>query len=159
MLSYKVGDLFSAPRGTVLAHACNCKGVWGAGIASQFRLLFPKAYREYQFACNNHHNFPLGELLGTTMMIKTPNYTIGCLMTSEGYGSQKDPECKVLESTNSAVELLLVNMCAEGLNEVHSPRINSGLFGVPWEKTEKIIVNQLEKFPSIDWTVWSLKTQ
>lgn len=76
-------------------------------------------------------------------------------MTSDGYGSQRDPEDKILLNTENAVESLLCQMSIKGLTEVHSPKVNSGLFGVPWEKTEKIITEQLERFSGVNWTVWT----
>lgn len=78
------------------------------------------------------------------------------MITSDGYGGSKDPESKILESTDNAVLVLLAKMSVKGMTEVHTPKINSGLFGVPWEKTEKIILQQLKGFPNINWTVWSL---
>ncbi|KAK4904538.1 ADP-ribose 1''-phosphate phosphatase, partial [Elasticomyces elasticus] len=31
------GSLFDSPDGSALIHACNCMGVWGSGIANDFR--------------------------------------------------------------------------------------------------------------------------
>ncbi len=38
-------------------------------------------------------------------------------------------------------------------NFEHLPKINSGLFKVPWEETEKILL----EFPEVKWNVYYLK--
>lgn len=43
----EVGDIFDAPANTLIVHACNCQGSWGAGIAKAFKDRYPKAYMEY----------------------------------------------------------------------------------------------------------------
>jgi O-acetyl-ADP-ribose deacetylase (regulator of RNase III) len=44
-----------------IGHGVNCRGVWGAGIAVQFKGQFPKAYLGYQDVCNE---LPIDELIG-----------------------------------------------------------------------------------------------
>ncbi|KAF3891950.1 hypothetical protein GY631_4499 [Trichophyton interdigitale] len=43
------GDLFLAPEGAALIHACNCQGSWGKGIALEFknRTFLPILRRDY----------------------------------------------------------------------------------------------------------------
>ena len=31
------GDIFTVPEGSVIIHACNCVGEWGAGFAAALR--------------------------------------------------------------------------------------------------------------------------
>ncbi|KUL86413.1 hypothetical protein ZTR_08153 [Talaromyces verruculosus] len=45
------GDLFDAPDGAVLIHACNCLGSWGGGIAKVFQNKYPAAYKIYNAHC------------------------------------------------------------------------------------------------------------
>ncbi|GES62242.1 phosphatase [Aspergillus terreus] len=70
------GDLFSAPDGAGLIHACNCEGSWGGGIAKAFRekvwihpipvfeLLndsisqYPTAYKIYHEHCKKYQSKP-----------------------------------------------------------------------------------------------------
>ena len=67
---YKRGDPFAqSGEDKILVHACNCKGVWGSGIAVEFAKRFPFAHADYVRLCstNNkqllgmglHHHFPL----------------------------------------------------------------------------------------------------
>ncbi|KAI7315257.1 hypothetical protein KC315_g11141 [Hortaea werneckii] len=62
------GDIFSAPPNTLLIHACNCEGSWGAGIAKAFKSHYPSAYQIYHDHCISHTP---EELIGTALLIPT----------------------------------------------------------------------------------------
>ncbi|KAI7264346.1 hypothetical protein KC345_g8846 [Hortaea werneckii] len=62
------GDIFSAPPNTVLIHACNCEGSWGAGIAKAFKTHYPSAYQIYHAHCTSHDP---EKLIGTALLIPT----------------------------------------------------------------------------------------
>ncbi|KAI6905562.1 hypothetical protein KC318_g12088 [Hortaea werneckii] len=62
------GDIFSAPPNTLLIHACNCEGSWGAGIAKAFKTHYPSAYEIYHDHCTSHTP---EELIGTALLIPT----------------------------------------------------------------------------------------
>ncbi|KAL2413644.1 hypothetical protein ABEF95_003578 [Exophiala dermatitidis] len=61
------GDIFDAPDRAVLIHAVNCLGVWGNGIAAQFKKAFPAAYAVYRSHCQQA-NKPY-DLIGTCLLI------------------------------------------------------------------------------------------
>ncbi|KAI7129428.1 hypothetical protein KC316_g16574 [Hortaea werneckii] len=63
------GDIFSTPPNTLLIHACNCEGSWGAGIAKAFKSHYPSAYQIYHDHCISHTP---EELIGTALLIPTP---------------------------------------------------------------------------------------
>lgn len=48
------GDIFDAPPNTLIMHACNCDGSWGAGIAAAFKDRYPKAYMQYVYNCEEY---------------------------------------------------------------------------------------------------------
>ncbi|EEH32965.2 hypothetical protein PAAG_09129 [Paracoccidioides lutzii Pb01] len=48
------GDLFDAPEGVSLIHACNCQGSWGKGVAQGFREKYPAAYRIFRAHCQQY---------------------------------------------------------------------------------------------------------
>lgn len=138
------GDLFSAPEGSIICHACNCQGVWGSGIAKQFAKRYPEAYKVYQKICES----PAALLRGQCALIETERYEIGCLFTSAGYGSKVDAEREILTNTWYAInDLLLKNIHDK---PIYMCKINSGLFGVPWELTEKV----LQTFEEQDFIVY-----
>lgn len=156
MIEYRKGDLFNAEGdNTILVHACNCEGSWGAGIAAEFKRRYPKYYSEYEDYCYKYDKTLLGMAIQFRGFAKDPGQAIACLFTSYGYGTRKDSERLILRRTEAAVNCLLSTL-PKGV-EVHSPKMNAGLFRVPWEKTESIINNCLKKYPDVKWVVWELE--
>ncbi|KAK6516421.1 ADP-ribose 1''-phosphate phosphatase [Arthrobotrys conoides] len=147
------GDIFAAPTNSVLIHACNCQGSWGAGIALAFKQLYPAAYRIYHNHCTNLTN--PSSLLGTALLIPPQptdrnNHWIACLFTSVYYGRRVDDPDKILESTASAFEHFLNLVANEEVagrrvvGELHACKINSGRFGVDWERSRRVLEEGLE---------------
>lgn len=127
-ITYVKGDLFElAPKGAYLAHACNCQGVWGSGIAVEFRKRFREEYTKYVDLCSTYGEYLLGKF--------SDHENVICLYTSFDYGQNKDSISDILKNTESALEM----MQNTPIKELHMPKINSGLFGVPWEETEAIL--------------------
>ncbi|KAI6867842.1 hypothetical protein KC338_g3060 [Hortaea werneckii] len=62
------GDIFAAPSNSLLIHACNCEGSWGAGIAKAFKTHYPSAYEVYHAHCTSHDP---EDLIGTALLIPT----------------------------------------------------------------------------------------
>lgn len=140
------GDLFQdAPEDTLLIHACNTQGSWGAGIARAFRDRYPKAYVIYRNFCIKEYDpktnpIPTGTALLIPPVDEGKKHWIGCLFTSAKYGKAKAKPEVILRDTLPAMQMLLglVNM-AGGVGEVRMCKINSGLFAVPWEKTAEVL--------------------
>lgn len=165
-LTYEKASLFDSPPSTVLCHATNAQGTWGAGIAAAFKKNYPAAFKIYAAHCAKWDS---SSLLGTTFLIppqrKSPTksereaeHWIGCLFTSEKKGKGKGSKESILAATGEAIEDLLrkvkaVNEAADATDKKSKPdsdkedriaavytcRINSGLFGVPWEATSEVI--------------------
>ncbi|KAJ4352414.1 ADP-ribose 1''-phosphate phosphatase [Didymosphaeria variabile] len=147
-LEEHVGDLFSAPDNSVLIHACNTQGVWGAGIAKEFHKRYPKAFKEYERHClSAHHPKQNPVRVGTCLLIGprevkpgAPKHWIGCLFTSAGHGRKKDPSPMILQNTVPAFKDLLDKLSREPqLTEIRMCQINSVLFEVPWKATRKVL--------------------
>jgi ADP-ribose 1''-phosphate phosphatase len=141
------GSLFSAPKGSIIIHACNTKGMWGSGIAKAFAQLFPDARNIYAKTCQEKG----ASLLGTCLIIPSRDYYIGCLFTSKNYGQYVDKPDKILLATRLAIaDLILQN--GKGLNlPMHMCKINSGLFNVPWSDTKKILKETGKDFTVYDY--------
>lgn len=163
------GDLFDAPPNILLLHACNCGGDWGAGIAKVFKHRYPQAFAQYKNFCQT--NRP-NDIIGTALLIPRakqmdkkllatgvrpenagPIHHIGCLFTSKSIGIKRDSSENILGRTEQAMGSLLTEIWGERksthdkkpwspIEAIWMPKINSGLFGVPWESTKKV----LEKF-------------
>ncbi|TLD39675.1 hypothetical protein E2P81_ATG00662 [Venturia nashicola] len=149
IITDRVGDIFDAPDGAVIIHACNCMGSWSAGIAAAFKQRYPKAYAKYALYCKQ--NMP-NSLWGTALLIppmetKGPRHYVGCLFTSRRYGRGKDSPAQILAKTGPAMEDLVEMMrrptAKDTITEIRICQINSGLFSVPWEKS-KAIIEELE---------------
>ncbi|KAL9068262.1 MAG: hypothetical protein Q9161_006288 [Pseudevernia consocians] len=162
IITEKVGDIFSAPPKSILIHACNARGAWGSGVAVAFKQKYPYAFRKYNAHCLSP---PKGSalsvkqhqanLVGTTFLIpplkatnqrqasKTPHY-IACLFTSFDYGKKVSPPEEILENTRNALGDLAKQVAemrglGEELGDCHAVRINSGRFGVDWQKTKAVL--------------------
>lgn len=162
------GSIFDhAPPRALLVHACNTQGSWGAGIAKAFKEQYPRAFSIYRSFCTVTHNpktnpVPVGTALLIAPVDQGQDHWIGCLFTSASYGKKKDAKGKILEATAPAMRMLLelVNVVGqerkgtsgeektegvevqdgdEGVGEVRMCKINSGLFGVEWERTEVVL--------------------
>jgi ADP-ribose 1''-phosphate phosphatase len=114
-ISYVSGDLFSAPAGSILVHACNTKGSWGAGIALAFKQRFPDAFKVYRAHCQENGD----SLAGTCLIIDGGSHYIACLFTSRAYGRNKDSPEQILTATDSALRDLMAQNTDANL-ELHA---------------------------------------
>lgn len=154
MLTYIKRDLLSVKGPAILTHAVNCQGVMASGMAKEFKKKFPKGFRQYKYDCLGISGGFVGD--GIVYDTDYKNLKMGCLFTSWGYGASVDTEGMILSATMLAVEDLCrkVRMCY--LNwPIYSNKFNSGLFKVPWFKTETVLVGVLKRFPEINWVVCS----
>ncbi|OJJ45751.1 hypothetical protein ASPZODRAFT_133621 [Penicilliopsis zonata CBS 506.65] len=122
------GDLFAAPDGAALIHACNSQGSWGAGIANTFRIRYPAAYRMYRVHCARYIRRPQYQIVsscahgrtsrrrrlpeGTALIIPPQEYDyehsdkrhwIICLFTSPRFGQNRSSPEVILENTVFAI--------------------------------------------------------
>ncbi|KXS95472.1 hypothetical protein AC578_6861 [Pseudocercospora eumusae] len=143
-LTESTGDIFSAPPNTLIIHACNTEGSWGAGIAAAFKSHYPSAYEIYHDHCHSNG----GELRAKAFLIPPQpddddqhQHFVGCLFTSRRKGRKKDSPKQILGATGPAMRDLmrLVRECGMEVGEVRMCRINSGLFGVKWEETKAVL--------------------
>lgn len=126
------GDMFEV-EADFYAHACNCIGAWGAGVAAVFARKFPDAYRQYRKDCQEHG----AALLGTAKVYND----VLCLFTSVGCGTSVSSNEAILAATKNALEDFKARVDHRPV--IVAPRFNSGLFGVPWPKTRDILFDVL----------------
>lgn len=151
----KKGDLFKVKENAVLTHACNAQGVWGRGIAALFKKKYPKAFKRYNGFCYAKSEMKT-QILGKALIARD-TVPVGCLITSWHY-SPPDPSMLITEHTEMAAESLITQVQTSLPNyEIHSCKINAGLFKVPWEESEDAIKKALAKTgDKIKWVVWEL---
>lgn len=148
-----------------ITDAVNCQGKWGAGIALDFCHRFPHAFTKYQEYCKDHAENPKA-LLGKALLIppSSPSnrtdlnpqrgyekrHFVACLFTSVGFGRHKDTKADILHNTASAMRSLLrewaeLRVSGNGVDigELWACKINSGKFGVPWERTRAVLEREV----------------
>lgn len=146
----------------VLVHAVNCKGVWGAGVAKQFALKYPEAYKKYRSECSREISYPENLLggYGLSCVSSAPQEMwVAWIYTSVEYGSKVSPPNEIVSATHVAIKSLVACFRRyyneEWVIHFHSPKMNSGLFKVPWDQTKAVINEVLPQYNNILWTVWS----
>jgi len=155
MIKIVKGDIFKNLKDDViLLHACNAQGVWGSGVAVEFKNRFPQSYTEYKNFCEEqaqeYH-------WGARGMCLITSENIACLVTSFKYGKEKDDPATILKSTSMALEDMFNQLVQKQLVKVYSPKINSGLFQVPWRSTEEVIQKCIyQSSLNVEWTVFEL---
>lgn len=162
MIQYIKGDLFSHKASknyiNILVHACNCKGSWGAGVAAKFATEYPQCYKIHRQYCQQFKQNS-SQLLGTSQIIESNETEPGhkqlgqslvvCLFTSDFFGHKKLSSQEIVHYTKLSLQDLLDKLHnysgwdkldrVDGQVVLNMPKINSGLFGVPWEQTEDIL--------------------
>jgi ADP-ribose 1''-phosphate phosphatase len=145
-LTYHKGDMFAiAPKGCLLIHACNTQGHWGAGVAKAFKLKYPKAYADHNKFCTEEHSKSNPVPTGSTQLLAPRDgdkqHWIGCVFTSAKYGKAKDKPAVIISNTVKSMQMLLelVSQVDDDITDIRMCKINSGKFGVPWEKTEEAL--------------------
>lgn len=142
MIKYSKKSLFSdETNGRILVHACNAQGVWGAGIAKEFKNKYHNDYVEYIKNCRHS--------LGFAILTKNK---IGCLITSYSFGKDVDKPGSIIVNTVGALRDL-IRQAPVG-SKFASNKFNSGMFNVPWETTEAIL-NHFVEAHGLDWTVYT----
>lgn len=160
MIKYAKMSLFDAPPGSILMHACNAQGVWGRGIAAEFKRRFPASYTEYEAACKmSRRAHPGYGAVGQCLLLEEEKgYQVACLVTSVHYGvdGEYDPERKILLQTTIALDDFCLNWeVRSGGTPIYCNKFNSGLFAVPWHETEFILKYFAEKH-NLDITICEL---
>ncbi|KAI9726771.1 MAG: ADP-ribose 1''-phosphate phosphatase [Chrysothrix sp. TS-e1954] len=144
-IEYVTGDVLEAAQGSVIVHSCNCEGSWGKGFAKALRLKYPGHCKRYQIFCKTHKP---AQLLGKCLLLgpaedvgDVQDVWIACLFTRKNIfrGSTKATSQAangVVDATKTSMSDLYRQMQAQNLNRsLAMPKINSGLFQTPWQRT------------------------
>lgn len=178
-IRYVKGNCLSASihHSRILIHSCNCNGSWGGGIAYQLGVKYPNAESYYIELCERFG----ADLLGKFVLLPSctdSTLLIGCLFTASFGGPNQGSGESILKYTKLALEDMRKKVVegAVGLDDIdvfsntymeaykgklktpisahqlEMPKINSGIFGVPWQKTERL----LEEQNSMSFVVYEL---
>ncbi|CAI4037263.1 hypothetical protein SMKI_02G1310 [Saccharomyces mikatae IFO 1815] len=160
-ITYVKGNILKAtthPR--ILIHSCNCNGSWGGGIAYQLALNYPKAESDYVEVCEKYGSALLGRCI-LLPSYENSDLLICCLFTSSFGGSSHGEKNSILNYTKLSLNELKAYRASGGKGKVNDdiidiylnnhtkhhigeynlemPQINSGIYGVPWKETERVL--------------------
>ncbi|KAI9660221.1 MAG: ADP-ribose 1''-phosphate phosphatase [Alyxoria varia] len=157
---YRQGSVFDAKEEHVLVHSCNCQGFWGKGFALELRHKFPQHYKAYRDYCNERKD-KVEDMLGDMLLLGPHNVDtsdeqlIACLFTRETASKAQGPQDqrRTVDYTDVALNLLqheLTQIERTDVTDIVMPKINGGLFGVPWEQTEQVLrqAEVVERYPT-----------
>ncbi|KAJ7282857.1 hypothetical protein C8J57DRAFT_1219026 [Mycena rebaudengoi] len=123
-ITHITADIFAAPTGSILVHACNTRGSWGSGIALAFKQKYPDAFETYKSG-----------RAYSSVASRTISRVSSRRRTT---GKRVDKPEQILASTRLAV-LDLLKQNVDPVKELHACRFNSEKFGVPWPETETVL--------------------
>jgi ADP-ribose 1''-phosphate phosphatase len=159
MVTHQKISLFDAPKGSIIVHACNSQGVWGSGIAKEFKERYPHSYHQYHMFCKGKETTPRKTACGLGQLSfhsTNEDHWVGWIVTSHNYGDKKDSSEQIKANTALALRDLCHDIYVSHAGEsidVYSNKFNSGLFGVHWEDSELILNTVLRDYPRINWIV------
>lgn len=152
MIEY-TGNLFDS-ESAYLGHGVNCQGMMGAGIAKQFRDLFPVNYRVYKRACSDGSLKP-GKAL--VIPVKDWDYNLRLIVN---FASQNQP------GPDATYEWLLSSLTsfAKRASEpdrmtrfggiIAIPEIGCGIGGLVWDDAVTLVAAVELAYPQIEFEVW-----
>lgn len=147
MIRYVQGDLLASNL-KVIAHGCNCHGVFGAGIALQIKNKWPNVYEVYRLKYQ-----VLGLELGTILPVRTldDRIVVNC-MTQQDFGNTARVYVDY-SAVESCIAAINDHVDAWGVSEVGLPKIGAGLANGNWNRIEDIIVRNAKNFIPVVYTL------
>lgn len=147
------GDLFTSGA-TYLGHGVNTCGVMGAGIAKQFKQLFPNNYTNYQAACNGGNLVPGGFMVCPELDSENRTRLITNFASQAKPGADADYRWLFsslwswAERASEPARLRLYG----GIIAV--PEIGCGIGGLEWDTAKRIYQVIEDCHPGIEFEVW-----
>lgn len=138
----KSGNLFDTEQ-TCIGHGVNVYGVMGAGIAKQFKKLFPANYRAYQHQCITKQLTPGG------LYTHWENNHFVLNMASQDKPGANARGDWLFAAALKAGKFASVG----GYRAVAIPMIGCGIGGLTWPNVERILLNA-ENLTGTEFEVW-----
>lgn len=134
MITYKTGNIFHSGMKT-LVNPVNCAGIMGAGLALQFKKLFPKMYKGYRAVCDQRKLQP-GHLLYSNVL--EHGKTVLNFATKDHY---KNPAR--LEWVEHGLIQFRTNYKNLEIESIAFPMLGCGLGGLAWEDVKPLMEQYL----------------
>lgn len=120
MITWAQGDLFASGL-PAIGHGCNCRGVMGAGIATQFRLRWPAMYEAYRDLCVRGKFRPGGVM---------PWYHPGGVLFSLATQDEPGPFAQPWMIAAAVSRMICEAYYDHGIREIGLPMIGCGIGGL-----------------------------
>lgn len=137
MIIYVKGDLFKSPA-KVLVNTVNTVGVMGAGIAKEFKKLYPNMFNRYQQFCEEGL-FKIGSL----WIYKTDNKFILNFPTKDHWRNPSKTEY-----IKAGLEKFIAAYSDYGISSIAFPHIGCGNGELHWEReVHPLMIKYLKDLP------------
>jgi O-acetyl-ADP-ribose deacetylase (regulator of RNase III) len=150
-VEYIKKDITTVQSG-IVAHGCNTKGLFGAGVALGIKHTWPKAYSEYAMVCRQS-KIP-SDLLGTVNLVDVSDQPAtgkkkapGTLLIANCFTQLQCGRNGVYASVDAIKEALSGVFAVASLYDIplYLPKIGAGLGGLSWSNDVEPIVEQLSR--------------
>jgi O-acetyl-ADP-ribose deacetylase (regulator of RNase III) len=161
---YVIGDLIDAPE-ILIAHGCNARGVYNAGMAGAIRKRLPFAYEAYLDAHRSSDDFRLGAVIhGIAIERNQRPRIVANMITQLNYGRDPNRVYVSYEAIETAIARLdhFVSQTQDGtidianvgqITRVGFPLIGCGLGNGSWSIISKIIETGSHHFQPVVYTL------
>jgi O-acetyl-ADP-ribose deacetylase (regulator of RNase III) len=135
---HRKGDLFASTDLDALAHGCNCRGLMGAGIATQFSRRWPVMYERYRQLCRSGQ-YKVGDCFAWQAQ---DGLTIYNLASQDRPG--RDAR---LDAIESSARRMIEHAQANGIRRIGLPQIGAGIGGLAWADVERSLERAIADSP------------
>lgn len=149
-IDYKQGDLLEAPE-RIIAHGCNTRGAFNAGVAGAIRRRLPKAYDAYARA-HSEGRLKLGSVIWSDPQADPHGRYVAHCITQRSFG-RSGHRYVDYDAVLSCMRQVAAFAKARNVDTVAMPAIGAGLGGGDWAILEEIIA---EAFVSVRPVVYLL---
>lgn len=127
--------LAKAKKFDVIAHGCNCKKNFGAGLAKQIKAAFPLAYE-----VDKNSPSPFGSISVCTDYAECVIVNAYTQVNPGKNGHGRDSDTNRYEAIRSSMKE--INLMFKG-KHIGLPLIGAGLAGLKWNKVKSILKEEL----------------
>jgi len=144
MIHHLQGNVLQSSA-AIIAHGCNCRGSFGAGVALQIALQWPMVKEAYRSKFLSTEGWRLGDV----QFVYTGSVIIANCATQENYGR------KGTHADYDAIRTCMIKLkdFAAG-RSIALPKIGAGLAGGDWNRIEAILQDVFGDSDNV--TVYSL---
>ena len=135
MITFTTGNIFQS-NAQAIVNTVNCVGVMGAGLALQFKKLYPANFTAYQRACGNKQVRP-GQCFVHASTSTPPEYIIN-FPTKRHW---KDPSR--MEDVQAGLKDLVGIIRSNNIQSIAIPPLGAGLGGLKWREVRALIESEL----------------